>query len=94
MSRAVKSVKVIAYVLMTIALIRLVIIGASDRTADIKSMWLIVSALNAFWVLAWLEGVYLPLMLERKGHEKEFITIQVVTGLGIAGLCYLIATSF
>gem|GEM_PF-4909112 len=28
------------------------------------------------------------LNFERKGHEKEFITIQVVTGTGIAGLCY------
>lgn len=94
MTRAAKPVKFGAYALLTIALIRLAIVGASERQADALSLWLVVAAMTAFWALSWIEGVYLPLMFQRKGHEKEFVIIQILTGAGIVGLCYLIATTF
>jgi hypothetical protein len=94
MTRAAKPVKIAAYVLLIVALVRLVIVGASKREADALSLWLVIAAMTAFWVLSWVEGVYLPLMFQRAGHEKEFVVIQTLTGAGIIGLCYLIATTF
>ena len=94
MSLVKRTLKIGGYLLFGVGLVRLAIVGRTENGVDGLSMWLVVSAVTAFWLSAWAEGVYPGLAFQRKGHEREFLVLQVVTGIAIGGLCFLVATAF
>lgn len=58
-------------------------------------MWLVAALVFASWLLAWLDGDLRPqLRIRRQDKPREFVTIQLITGAALAGLCYLILVTF
>jgi hypothetical protein len=60
------------------------------RAADLYGLWLI-AVLG--WTRSWVDGVFYPLFMKRQGKETEFMVIQIITGLFLVGLLFLIETA-
>ncbi len=89
-----RSIKVIWWCAFVSVLLYLAYARATSRNLSLVAMWLVVAILVSRWAMTWRDGVFPGSLLERRERPAEFVVIQVLFGLALLGLCYLIAVTF
>ena len=88
------SAQVIAWLLIAVIIVRQLLRESRSEDFDAIGGWMFFASLLLLWVSWAVLGIYHPLALERKGHEKEFSIILTITGVAFLGFGYLVAYTF